>query len=88
MGASNYNKQEIKDIVLTCKHTENDTKKAISRYIEERDRMYGDNSVGELKMSVVLDNHYDEYTGELINGNWQTTVMVEIDNSRVYVTFN
>ena len=88
MKASNYNKQAIKDIVLSCKHTEKATQVAIESYIAERNRMYGEFSVGEFKISVVLDNHYDEYTGELIGGNWQTTVMVKVDDSRVYVTFD
>lgn len=88
MEASNYNKHAIKDIVLTCKHTENDTKKAISEYIAERNRMYGEFSVGEFKISVVPYNHYDEYTGDIINDNWETTVIVEIEDDVVQVTFD
>ena len=88
MEASNYNKQEIKDIVLTCKHTERDTKKAIESYIAENDRRFGGNSVGELSVYVVLYNHYDEYTGDIINDNWETTVIVEIEDDVVQVTFD
>ena len=88
MGASNYNKQAIKDIVLSCKHTEKDTKKAIESYIAENDRRFGGNSVGKLCVYVVLDNHYDEYTGEIIEDNWETTVIVEIEDDVIQVTFD
>ena len=88
MEASNYNKQAIKDIVLTCKHTENDTKRAIESYIAENDRRFGGNSVGELSVYVVLDNHYNECTGEIIEDNWETTVIVEIEDDDIQVTFD
>ena len=88
MEASNYNKQAIKDIVLSCKHTEKTTQVAIESYIAERNRMYGEFSVGEFKISVVLDNHYDEYTGDIINDNWETTVIVEIEDDVIQVTFD
>lgn len=88
MEASNYNKQEIKDIVLTCKHTENDTKRAISEYIAERNRMYGNFSVGNMQIRVTLKHHYDESTSDIINDNWETTVIVEIEDDVVQVTFD
>ena len=88
MGASNYNKQAIKDIVLSCKHTEKDTKKAIESYIAENDRRFGDYSVGKLRVYVVLDNHYNECTGEIIEDNWETTVIVEIEDDVIQVTFD
>ena len=88
MKASNYNKQEIVKIVLSCKHTEKDTKKAIESYIAENDRRFGGNSVCELSVYVVLDNHYDECTGEIIEDNWETTVIVEIEDDVVQVTFD
>lgn len=88
MKASDYNKQEIVKIVLSCKHTEKDTKKAIESYIAEKNRRFGDYSVGELSVYVVLDNHYDEYTGDIINDNWETTVIVEIEDDAIQVTFD
>jgi hypothetical protein len=88
MKTNDYNMQAIKEIVLSCKHTEKATKVAIESYISEHDRMYGENSIGELNMHVILDNHYDECTGELINDDWQTTVNVQVDDNGTDVSFN
>ena len=88
MRTNNYNKLAIEGIILSCKHTENATKGAIESYIAEHDSVYGEFSLGELNMSVILDNHYDEYTGELINDNWQTTIMVTVIENEINVTFS
>ena len=88
MRTNNYNKLAIEGIILSCKHTENATKGAIESYIAEHDSVYGEFSIGELKTSVVLDNQYDEYTGELINDNWQTTITVTVIENEINVTFS
>ena len=88
MKTNNYQKKEIEDIILSCKHSEKSVKSAIASYIAEHDRMYGEFSIGELKTSVVLDNQYDEETGELINSDWQTTISVPIVDNNINVDFH
>ena len=87
MKASNYQKSVIDNIILECEHTEQGVRDAIKSYISENDRRYGEFSIGDIKTEIVLDNHYDEETGELINDDWQTTVSVSIVDNNISVDF-
>lgn len=88
MEASNYNKQAIETIVLSCKHTEKDTEKAIAEYIAERNLMYGKFSVGNMQIRVTLEHHYDESTSDIIDDDWLTSVIVGIEDDVIQVTFD
>ena len=88
MNANKFKQEEIKKIVLSCKHSKNAVKRAIKSYIAEQDRHFGEFSVGNIKLSVVLDDQYDEETGKLINSDWQTTITISIVNNNVNVMFN
>ena len=88
MKTNNYQKKEIEDIILSCKHSEKSVKKAIASYIAEHDLRYGEFSIGESKTSVVLDNQYNEETGECIKSDWQTTITVTVIENDINVTFS
>ena len=88
MKTNNYQEKEIEDIVLSCNHSKASVKIAVESYIVEHDRMFGEFSTGELKNSVVLDNQYDEETGEFINSDWQTTITVTVIDNVINVTFS
>lgn len=88
MKTNSYQKDIINNIILECEHTEQGVRDAIKSYIAESDRRYGEFSVGDIKTEVVLDNHYDEETGELINDDWQTTVSVSIVDNNINVDFH
>ena len=85
---TNKHQEDIKKIVLSCKHSENAVKRAVESYIAEQDRHYGEFSVGDLTVSIVLNKHYDENTGNIIKDNWQTTVTVSVVDNNVEVSFN
>ena len=88
MKTNNYQGKEIEDIVLSCNHSKASVKIAVESYIVEHDRMFGEFSIGDIKLSVILDNHYDGETGERINDNWQTTITVMIVCNNVEVSFD
>ena len=88
MKTNKYQKREIEDIILSCNHGKESVKNAVESYIVEHDRMFGEFSIGELKNSVVLDNQYDEETGEFINSDWQTTITVTVIDNVINVTFS
>ena len=88
MEASNYNKQAIKAIVLSCKHSIRATSEAIRGYITNHNCVHGEFSVGNMDLLVVLEYHYDEETADIIDDDWLTTVSVNIDKDVVNVTFD
>ena len=88
MKTNNYQGKEIEGIILSCNHSKASVKNAVESYIAEHDRMYGEFSIGELKTSVVLDNQYNEETGECIKSDWQTTITVTVIENDINVTFS
>ena len=88
MKTNNYQEKEIEGIILSCNHSKESVKNAVESYIAEHDRMFGEFSIGELNMSVILNNHYDGETGELINDNWQTTITVIVIENEINVIFS
>lgn len=88
MKQNKYQEEMIKKIALSCNHSKESVKNAVESYIADQDRHYGELSIGNLKVSVILDNHYDESTGALINDDWQTTITIMIVCNNVEVSFD